>query len=130
MSRHERTQSRRRTHARHPGSDSFRCRHCRLDVPLAAPGTRHRNHCPNCLWSLHVDDDVPGDRAADCAGSMEPIGVSVRDDGEWALVHRCMACSTVHVNRIAGDDNPLMLMRLAVRPLALPPFPLEWLTRV
>jgi hypothetical protein len=130
LSRHERTQSRRRTHARHPGSDSFRCRHCRLDVPLAAPGTQHRNHCPNCLWSLHVDDDVPGDRAADCAGSMEPIGVSVRDDGEWALVHRCMACSTVHVNRIAGDDNPLMLMRLAVRPLALPPFPLEWLTRV
>ena len=130
MSRHERTQSRRRTHARHPGSDSFRCRHCRLDVPLAAPGTQHRNHCPNCLWSRHVDGDVPGDRAADCAGSMEPIGVSVRDDGEWALVHRCTACSTVHVNRIAGDDNPLMLMRLAVRPLALPPFPLEWLTRV
>ena len=74
---------------------------------MAAPGTEHRNHCPNCLWSLHVDDDVPGDRAADCGGSMEPIGVSVRDDGEWALVHRCTACSTVHVNRIAGDDNPL-----------------------
>ena len=97
---------------------------------MAAAGTQHRNHCPNCLWSRHVDDDVPGDRDADCAGSMEPIGVSARDDGEWALVHRCTTCSTVHVNRIAGDDNPLMLMRLAVRPLAQPPFPLEWLTRV
>jgi RNHCP domain len=97
---------------------------------MTAPGTRHRNHCPTCLWSLHVDDDVPGDRDADCAGSMEPIGVTVRDDGEWALVHRCAGCSTVHVNRIAGDDNPLVLMRLAVRPLAQPPFPLEWLTRV
>ena len=86
---------------------------------MAAPGTQHRNHCPNCLWSRHVDSDVPGDRAADCAAAMEPIGVSVRDDGEWALVHR-----------IAGDDNPLMLMRIAVRPLAQPPFPLEWLTRV
>ena len=82
---------------------------------MAAAGTQHRNHCPNCLWSRHVDDDVPGDRDADCAGSMEPIGVSARDDGEWALVHRCTACSTVHVNRIAGDDNPLMLMHLAVR---------------
>ena len=130
MSRHARTPTDRRTHARRRGPDSFRCRRCRLDVPLAAPGTQHRNHCPNCLWSRHVDDDVPGDRAADCAGSMEPIGVSARDDGEWALVHRCTACSTVHVNRIAGDDNPLMLMRLAVRPLARPPFPLEWLTRV
>jgi hypothetical protein len=114
---------------RHRGPDTFRCRNCRLDVPTAAPGTEHRNHCPNCLWSRHVDD-VPGDRAADCSGSMEPIGISVRNDGEWALIHRCTGCSTVHVNRIAGDDNPLMLMRLAVRPLAQPPFPLEWLTRV
>jgi RNHCP domain len=71
---------------------------------MSAPGTQHRNRCPNCLWSRHVDDVVPGDRAADHAGSMEPIGVSVRDDGEWALVHRCTACSTVHVSRIAGDD--------------------------
>ena len=61
---------------------------------------------------------------------MEPIAVWVRADGEWALVHRCGECATVHVNRIAGDDNPLMLMRLAVRPLAQPPFPLEWLSRV
>ena len=99
-------------------------------TPLTAPGTRHRNHCPTCLWSLHVDDDVPSHRDADCASSMEPIGVTVRDDGEWALVHRFAGCSTVHVNRIAGDDNPLVLMRLAVRPLAQPPFPLEWLTRV
>jgi len=75
-------------------------------------------------------DAVPGDRAADCGASMEPISVCVRSGGEWALVHRCGGCSTVHVNRIAGDDNPLMLMRLAVRPLAQPPFPLEWLGRL
>ena len=72
---------------------------------------------------------MPGDRAADCAGSMEPIGVTVRDDGEWALVHRCAGCCDLRVNRIAGDDNPLVLMRLAVRPLAQPPFPLELLAR-
>jgi len=97
---------------------------------VAAPGTRHRNHCPTCLWSLHVDDDVPGDRAADCGGSMEPIAVQVREDGEWALVHRCAGCGAVRLNRIAGDDNPLALMRLAVRPLAHPAFPLEWLGRL
>ena len=124
MSRESRTRSRRSS------PDSFRCRHCRLDVPLTAPGTKHRNHCPSCLWSLHVDDDLPGDRAADCAGSMEPVGVSVRDDGEWALVHRCGGCAAVSLNRIAGDDNPLVLMRLAVRPLAQPAFPLEWLSRL
>ncbi len=96
---------------------------------MDAPGTEHRNHCPSCLWSRHLDNR-PGDRAADCAGSMEPIGVSVRADGEWALIHRCGGCSTVRVNRIAGDDNPLLLMRLAVKPLAQPPFPLEWLSRL
>jgi hypothetical protein len=94
---------------------------------MTAPGTKHRNHCPSCLWSRHVDDHVPGDRAAECAGSMEPIAICVRDGGEWALIHRCGGFSTVRLNRIAGDDNPLMLMRLAVRPLAQPPFPLEWL---
>jgi RNHCP domain len=61
---------------------------------------------------------------------MEPIAVHVRGNGEWALVHRCAGCAAVRLNRVAGDDNPLMLMRLAVRPLAQPPFPLEWLSRL
>lgn len=108
-------------------TESFRCAHCRLDVSLSAPGTAHRNHCPNCLYSRHVDDDVPGDRDADCGARMEPIGVTVRDGGEWVLVHRCTACDEVHLNRTAADDNPLMLLRLAVMPLAQPPFPLEWI---
>jgi hypothetical protein len=119
-----------RNRSRRPGTESFRCRHCRLDVPASAPGTRHRNHCPSCLWSRHLDADAPGDRAAACAGSMEPIAVAVREDGEWALVHRCSSCAAVSVNRIAGDDNAFALMRLAVRPLAQPPFPLDALGRL
>ncbi|MGH2686325.1 MAG: RNHCP domain-containing protein [Actinomycetota bacterium] len=111
--------------ARTRGGGSFRCRHCGLDVPLDAPGTAHRNHCPTCLWSRHLDDDVPGDRDADCGAAMEPIAVSVRGDGEWVLIHRCTACHELHLNRSAGDDNPLMLLRLATRPLAQPPVPLE-----
>lgn len=91
---------------------------------MDAPGTAHRNHCPNCLWSRHVDDS-PGDRAALCGSSMEPIAITVRGDGEWVLVHRCAGCDTVHLNRTAGDDNPLLLVRIAVGPLAQPPFPLE-----
>jgi DNA-directed RNA polymerase subunit RPC12/RpoP len=112
-------------------SESFRCRNCGLDVSLTAAGTAHRNHCPHCLWSRHVDDS-PGDRAAalDCGASMEPLAVCVRGDGEWVLIHRCTGCGTLHLNRSAGDDNPLPLVRLAVRPLAQPPFPLEWLGRL
>jgi hypothetical protein len=109
---------------------SFRCRHCLLDVSLDAPGTQYRNHCPMCLWSRHLDDDVPGDRSADCGSSMEPIAITVRSDGEWVLIHRCLGCDELHLNRIAGDDNPLLLLRLAVQPLASPPFPLECLSRL
>jgi hypothetical protein len=105
-------------------AESFRCIHCRLDVPLAAAGTAHRNHCPNCLWSRHLDDE-PGDRASDCESSMEPIAITVRKDGEWVLIHRCQGCGTLSSNRTAGDDNPLLLVRIAVKPLAQPPFPLD-----
>src|SRR3954454_14876066 len=97
---------------------------------MDAPGTRHRNHCPTCLWSRHLDDRTPGDRSADCGAAMEPNAISVRGDGEWILVHRCTACGQIHLNRSAGDDNPLMLLRLAVRPLAQPPFPIELVTRL
>lgn len=110
------------------GPASFRCRHCKLDVPVVAIGTAHRNHCPNCLWSRHLDDDAAGDRDSECGASMEPIAITVRAGGEWVLVHRCTNCATVRLNRSAGDDNPLALLRLAVRPLALTPFPLELLT--
>ena len=106
---------------------SFRCVHCGLFVPLDAPGTAHRNHCPTCLWSRHLDADDPGDRASDCRSAMEPIAIHVRHDGEWVLVHRCTGCDEVHLNRTAGDDNPLVLVRIAVLPLAKPPFPLELL---
>lgn len=56
---------------------------------------------------------------------MEPIAVAVRKRGEWALVHRCQRCGELRTNRIAGDDNPLLLMQIAVRPLAQPPFPFD-----
>ncbi|MEU8734741.1 RNHCP domain-containing protein [Streptomyces tendae] len=101
-------------------NDDFRCVSCRLDVSLDAPGTAHRNHCPNCLASLHVDRKIPGDRAADCRGRMEALGMSVRTDGEWMIIHQCASCGELSANRIAGDDNPLVLIRLALRPLANP----------
>ena len=61
---------------------------------------------------------------------MEPIAVSVRGDGEWVLVHRCNGCDELRLNRTAGDDNPLLLFRLAVLPLAQPPFPIERLAQL
>lgn len=95
----------------------FRCVGCRLQVSVDAPGTAHRNHCPNCLTSLHVDRRVPGDRASDCHGRMEALSMSVRPDGEWMIIHECLSCGELSANRIAGDDNALAVLRLALKPL-------------
>ncbi|MGV9611990.1 RNHCP domain-containing protein [Nocardia xishanensis] len=100
--------------------DAFRCVGCRMAVSVVAPGTAHRNHCPHCLSSRHVDGRIPGDRASSCGGRMTALSLTARDDGEWLLVHQCAACGALKANRIAGDDNALALMRIAVRPLADP----------
>ena len=84
----------------HPCKEAFTCRACgRLVTPDGA-ASAHRNHCPNCLTSLHVDAE-PGDRAADCGGLMEPVAVWVRKGGEWAIVHRCRRCGAMASNRAA-----------------------------
>ena len=107
-----------------PGVKKFTCKVCgRLCTPQNA-GSDHRNHCPNCLSSLHVDIE-PGDRASDCGGIMEPVAVWVRRGGEWAIIHRCKRCGTLSSNRVAADDNPMKLMSIAMKPLCEPPFPLD-----
>ncbi len=108
----------------HACNETFHCKHCgRIVGPLGA-GSDHRNHCPNCLFSQHVDVE-PGDRASDCGGAMEPIAVWVRRNGEWAIIHRCQICGALSSNRIAADDNPMTLTSLAMKPISSPPFPLE-----
>ncbi|MEM1330877.1 MAG: RNHCP domain-containing protein [Planctomycetota bacterium] len=102
----------------------FVCSHCKSHVPGVSFGTKHRNHCPLCLWSRHVDES-PGDRACLCRAPMEPIAIAVREGDEWAIVHRCTACGAVRTNRIAGDDDEMALLALALRPLARPAFPIE-----
>jgi ribosome biogenesis GTPase len=106
------------------GEGVFQCANCGEYVSPEDAGTQHRNHCPNCLFSLHLDDK-PGDRAAYCGGLMEPIAVWVRHGGEWALIHRCQDCGALSSNRIAADDNEILLLSLAVKPLSSPPFPLS-----
>ena len=104
-------------------TETFTCKVCgELNLPDGA-GSGHRNHCSKCLSSVHVDDD-PGDRASFCHGIMDAIGVWVRKNGEWAVIHRCRTCGELSSNRIAADDNPALLMSIAVKPLAMPPFPL------
>ena len=85
--------------------DTFRCRYCKAMVGQPPSGGRHRNHCPICLHSRHLDERAPGDRASDCGALMAPIGAFTRRNGEHVLVHRCLDCGIIRHNRIAADDN-------------------------
>lgn len=95
---------------------AFKCGHCKQFIGAPASGGRHRNHCPNCLYSRHVDDTMPGDRKSDCHAMMRPLGLIARRNGEQVLIHECLGCGKHDPNRIAADDNPVLLMRL--EPLA------------
>ena len=108
----------------HPCNETFVCKACGKTVVPTGAGRDHRNHCPYCLSSQHLDNE-PGDRAADCGGVMESIAVWVRKSGEWAIIHRCRICGALSSNRIAADDNPMKLMSLAMKPVSTLPFPLE-----
>jgi ribosome biogenesis GTPase len=104
--------------------EPFQCINCKKLVLLPTGGTEQRNHCPYCLWSLHVDFKS-GDRRSACRSPMEPITVWAKPGGEWAVVHRCGTCGTLRANRISGDDNEGLLLSLALRPLSRPAFPVE-----
>jgi len=106
----------------------FTCIHCKFQIPYQSFGTNQRNHCPLCLWSRHVDERV-GDRRCVCMQKMEPISIAARDDGEWSVVHKCTGCGQMRTNRVAGDDDELVLLALALRPISAPAFPLDLLPR-
>ncbi len=91
--------------------NSFICRSCGNTVAPPEAGGKMRNHCPSCLWSLHVDLKK-GDRRCGCRGLMEPIAVWVKPSKEWSIIHRCTSCGFIRANRIAGDDNELLLSHL------------------
>ncbi|MET8698396.1 RNHCP domain-containing protein [Kitasatospora sp. NPDC004723] len=103
---------------------TFGCAWCGLTVSTFAADGARRNHCPSCLHSQHVLDHVEGGPSA-CHGRMSPIAIAVLRTGDWMLVHRCVRCDELTSNPVCRDDNQLILMRIAVRPLAQPPFPLE-----
>ena len=95
----------------------FICIHCGQAVSLTAVGTKHRNHCPHCLYSLHLDQNTPGDRRAGCGGVMEPVALSFKSKdgsklGELCLIHHCPECGIYSKNRLAGDDDPTVIKNL------------------
>jgi len=111
--------------------EEFKCANCGSMVSLnrEVSGVNNRNHCPYCLWSRHLDQRKAGDRLATCHSRMEPVGLTVKHtlkryqaekQGELMLIHRCAACGKFSINRIAGDDNTILLNDLFLRSQHMP----------
>ncbi len=84
--------------------EAFTCEHCGMSVPPLENGS-YRNHCPDCLYSKHVDEHGPGDRAATCHGLMKPSGLDHRSGKGWMIIHLCTKCGKRNLNKTAPDDD-------------------------
>lgn len=85
--------------------EGFTCKKCGKGVePL---GKGYRNHCAFCLYSLHVDKEIPGDRASPCGGLMAPLRFesgSRKGYLGFDVVHRCERCGKEIRNLLDEGD--------------------------
>lgn len=88
-------------------TEDFTCEKC----GFAVQGNGYTNHCPECLWSKHVDV-FPGDRAEECQGMMEPIGVEIKNQ-EYSILHKCVKCGLEKPNKAVPEDNFQMLVQVS-----------------
>lgn len=89
--------------------EGFTCLHCGKEVsPLNYTA---RDHCPYCLYSLHVDI-LPGDRKNSCQGLLKPIQLEKFKD-TYKIIYTCEKCHQPHKNIIAKDDDMNEIIKLS-----------------
>ncbi len=79
--------------------ENFTCEKCGFFVE----GTGYTNHCPQCLWSKHVDIN-PGDRKEKCLGLMKPTGIQQKKEN-YVIQHTCVKCGLNKNNKTGKDDD-------------------------
>ncbi|MEX0652289.1 MAG: RNHCP domain-containing protein [Candidatus Paceibacterota bacterium] len=79
-------------------TEDFQCAYCGEQVI----GNGYTNHCPECLWSMHVDIE-PGDRASECKALMRPVSFEEKK-GTYTILHRCTGCSLEKHNKLQEND--------------------------
>ena len=89
--------------------ESFICENCNKKVDKL--GYTARDHCPNCLYSKHVDIN-PGDRQNTCKGLLKPIGIEKFKD-TFKILYKCEKCNTEHKNIMATDDDMNIIIELS-----------------
>ncbi len=89
--------------------EAFICANCHQKVsPLKYTA---RDHCPNCLCSLHLDNN-PGDRANPCHGLLIPIDAEKGKNDTLKIIYKCTKCGIIKKNKMALDDNYDLLLNI------------------
>jgi len=89
--------------------NGFICLNCGKEVtPLKYTS---RNHCPHCLYSLHVDI-IPGDRANSCKALMQPISVETDSKKGYIITYKCTKCGEIKRNKSAIDDDFNVILKI------------------
>jgi hypothetical protein len=88
--------------------EDFACQNCGEMVE----GSGYTNHCTKCLYSLHVDGEVPGDRSSNCRGLMKPIGID-KKRGNFVITHECVVCGKRLKNKVSEKDDYELILKLA-----------------
>lgn len=81
--------------------EDFVCINCKNEVKKL--GYTARDHCPFCLYSIHVDV-FPGDRKNECNGVLVPVGIE-KYRNTYKIIYKCNKCGKMHKNIIADDDD-------------------------
>lgn len=97
-------------------TENFACENCGYEVI----GGGYTDHCPNCLFSKHVDIN-PGDRKAECGGIMEPVSVESKRD-RYIIHYLCRGCDYKHQIISSPADNFEEILKLSGRPINAKPF--------
>lgn len=90
--------------------EEFMCENCGKKVNKL--GYSCRNHCPYCLHSKHLDKN-PGDRAENCHGILEPIGLETNSKKGYIIVFKCKKCGEIKKNKVAKDDEMNKIIELS-----------------
>jgi hypothetical protein len=66
-----------------------------------------------------MDAKKAGDRLSGCHALMHPVGLTLKrtrnkyareESGELMIIHQCLGCDKLAINRIAADDNTECLL--------------------
>jgi uncharacterized radical SAM superfamily protein len=91
-------------------NEEFKCEHCKHVNVL---GSQIRNHCSHCLYSKHLDQDVPGDRASQCKGLMRPISITYSGAKGFMINFLCVKCGHRYVNKVLHGDNQELVSKIS-----------------